>query len=220
MNTIKLILVDPNPSLCWEWREKFAELPGVEVVDGYFEELEAYDCFVSAANSFGLMDGGVDGAIIRYFGNGLMRRVQRQIVEEYLGEQPIGTSMIVDTDHPKHPYLAHTPTMRIPMPIARTDNVYTAMWAMLLAVRRHNRELERDESSKKRIEVVACPGLGTGTGKAPYPEAARQMALAYQHYLHPPTHLLWSFASARQDAVRFGGDLGLIPAKKTVPPPQ
>lgn len=216
MNNVKLILVDPNPSLCWEWREKFAGLPDVTVVHGYFEELEEYDCFVSAANSFGMMDGGVDGAIIRYFGENLMRRVQSRIVDEYLGEQPIGTSMIVETDHPKHPFLAHTPTMRIPMPISRTDNVYTAMWAMFLTVHRHNRDAELEGSSKCRIGVVACPGLGTGTGKVPYPEAARQMALAYRHYLAPPTQpfIPWSFASARQDAVRFGGDLGLIPAKK------
>jgi O-acetyl-ADP-ribose deacetylase (regulator of RNase III) len=219
MDKIKLILVDPNPSLCWEWREKFADLPCVEIVHGYFEELDEYDCFVSAANSFGMMDGGVDGAIIRYFGDNLMRRVQRRIVEEYLGEQPIGTSMVMETNHPKHPYLAHTPTMRVPMPISRTDNVYTAMWAMLLAVWNFNRAIEAENRDAKRIKIVACPGLGTGTGKVPYPEAARQMALAYRHYLAPPTQpfLSWSFASARQDAVRFGGDLGLIPAKRSAP---
>jgi O-acetyl-ADP-ribose deacetylase (regulator of RNase III) len=172
MNTpnLKLILVDPNPSLCWEWREKFAGLPNVEVVDGYFEDVAEYDCFVSAANSFGLMDGGVDGAIIRYFGDGLMRRVQRRIVEEYLGEQPIGTSMIVETDHPRHAYIAHTPTMRVPMPISRTDNVYTAMWAMLLAVHRHNHEAGREESGKPPIKVVACPDWAPEPAESPYPK--------------------------------------------------
>lgn len=211
MDVIKLILVDPNPSLCWEWQKQFAELPDVEIVNGYFEEVERYDCLVSAANSFGLMDGGVDGTIIRYFGDALMRRVQRRIVEEYLGEQPIGTSLIVETDHPRHPFLAHTPTMRIPMPISRTDNVYTAMWAMLLAVRQHNRQCREGE---RHIETIACPGLGTGTGRVPYEEAARQMALAYRYFLNPPNYINWVFASGRQDAVRFGGDLGLTIARK------
>ena len=62
MNTLKLILVSPEPLLCAEFREQFKELPHVEVVDGYFETLPEFDCMVSPANSFGLMDGGTDGA--------------------------------------------------------------------------------------------------------------------------------------------------------------
>jgi O-acetyl-ADP-ribose deacetylase (regulator of RNase III) len=88
------------------------------------------------------------------------------------------------------------------MEIARTDNVYKAMWAMLLAVRQHNQQ------SPRRIARVACPGLGTATGRVPYPEAARQMALAYQHFLHPPHTLDWRLADRRQEAIKYGGDLG------------
>jgi len=54
-----------------------------------------------------------------------MKRVQERILQDYLGEQPVGTSIIVETGHHKHPFIAHTPTMRVPMPIATTDNVYT-----------------------------------------------------------------------------------------------
>ena len=136
MNDLKLILVSPEPLLCADFREQFKALPNVEVVNGTFEQLPEFDCLVSPANSFGLMDGGMDGAITRFFGDALQKCVQKRIVAEFLGEQPVGTSMIVETDHPKHPYLAHTPTMRIPMPIARTDNVYLAMWAMLVAVQK------------------------------------------------------------------------------------
>jgi O-acetyl-ADP-ribose deacetylase (regulator of RNase III) len=202
MSALKLILVDPRSALCAAWRERFIELPNVEIVNGGFEELPEFDCMVSPANSFGLMDGGVDAAIIRFFGHELMDRVQQRILEDYLGEQPVGTSMIVETGHPKHPFLAHTPTMRVPMEISRTDNVYLAMWAMLLAVRRHN------QSTQPPIEVIACPGLGTGTGKVPYAEAARQMALAFKHFQNPPTYIDWRFANVRQRVVRYGGDMG------------
>jgi O-acetyl-ADP-ribose deacetylase (regulator of RNase III) len=138
MSNVKLILVSPEPALYAAFREEFEGLPNVEVVDGFFEQLPEFDCMVSPANSFGLMDGGVDAAIIRFFGDALMDRVQERILDEYLGEQPVGTSMMVETEHPRHPFLAHTPTMRVPMPIARTDYPYLAMWAMLLAVRRHS----------------------------------------------------------------------------------
>ena len=201
MADLRMILVSPDPLLCAEFREQFKDLSHVEVVDGYFEQLPEFDCMVSPANSFGLMDGGTDGAITRFFGDALQKRVQKRIVEEFLGEQPVGTSMIVETGHPKHAYVAHTPTMRIPMPVARTDNVYLAMWAMLLAVHRHNRDAERS------INTVACPGLGTGVGRMPFPEAARQMALAYRNFLCPPTQITWHFASERQRQIGRGGDL-------------
>lgn len=199
---MRLILVDPIPALCEAFREQFDGLPDVEIVNGYFESLPDYDCMVSAANSFGLMDGGVDAAITNYFGVELMLRVQRRILDEWLGEQPVGTSMIVETEHPKHPFLAHTPTMRVPMSIARTDNVYKAMWALLLAVRKHNQEAERE------INVVACPGLGTNYGRVPFKQAARQMALAYRNFLNPPKSISWVYADQRQAHIRYGGDDG------------
>jgi O-acetyl-ADP-ribose deacetylase (regulator of RNase III) len=201
---MKLILVDPKAALCEALRERFAGLPDVEIVQGYFEQLPEFDCMISAANSFGLMDGGVDLAITQFFGNPLMYHVQERILDEYLGEQPVGTSMIVETGHPKHPFVAHTPTMRVPMAIAHTDNVYKAMWAMLLAVRQHN------QTAARRIEIVACPGLGTHTGEVPFQQAAKQMALAYRNFLNPPRSINWIYATDRQLQVRYGGDDGCI----------
>jgi O-acetyl-ADP-ribose deacetylase (regulator of RNase III) len=198
---IELILVDPNEALCREWEMAFEKRPGVSVVCGRFEALPEFDCMVSAANSFGLMDGGVDLAITRFFGVQLMERVQAHILQEYLGEQPIGTSFTIETGNPKHPFVAHTPTMRVPMAISTTDNVYVAMWAMLLAVRRHN------ISSSARIRRVACPGLGTATGRVSPNEAARQMALAHHWYLHPLNVIDWPAVQARQAAIGRGGDL-------------
>ena len=98
------------------------------------------------------MDGGVDLADLRFFGVQLMERVQAHIVQEYSGEQPIGTSFTIETGHAEHPFVAHTPTMRVPMAISTTDELYTAMWAMLLAVHRHN------ISSSTRIRRVSGSG--------------------------------------------------------------
>jgi O-acetyl-ADP-ribose deacetylase (regulator of RNase III) len=126
-----------------------------------------------------------------------MARVQHRIIDEYLGEQPIGTSMIIETEHLQHPYIAHTPTMRVPMDVSLTDNVYVAMWAMLLAVRRHNQVSERP------IRSIACPGLETATGRVPYPQAARQMALAYKNFLNPAQHINRDYAGRRQMYVRL-----------------
>ena len=200
---MKLILVDRRVLVCAVFHTYFDDLPDVEIINSPFEEIAEYDCMVSAANSFGLMDGGIDAAITDYFGIQLMRRVQEYIIAEYRGEQPIGTSFIIETGHDKHPFLAHTPTMRIPMAIAHTDNVYAAMFAMLRAVHHHNRTDER------KIDTVVCPGLGTGYGYVPFREASRQMALAYRNFLNPPARINWVYASIRQNDIRFGGDMGL-----------
>ncbi len=56
--------------------QAFQQLPNVEIVHGYFEQLPVFDCMVSAATSFGLMDGGVAAAITDFFGVGFMQRVQ------------------------------------------------------------------------------------------------------------------------------------------------
>lgn len=199
---MKFILVDPNPNVCKAWGKYFKDLPDVEIANTYFEKLPQFDCMVSAANSFGIMDGGVDAAITRYFGTQLMLRVQERIIDKFLGEQPVGTSTIVETKHEEHPYLAHTPTMRVPEDITHTDNVYLAMWAMLREVRNHNR------TSDHKIEVVACPGFGTGYGQVPFGEAARQMSVAYKHYLNPPETITGQHAWKIKHAVRFGGYAG------------
>ncbi|HVO42124.1 MAG TPA: macro domain-containing protein, partial [Aggregatilineales bacterium] len=162
----KLILVEPQETLCNAFHECFQEAPQVEIVNSRFQSLHEFDCMVSPANSFGLMDGGVDAAITDFFGRQLMQKVQDAILQEYLGEQPVGTSIIVETGHPHHPFLAHCPTMRVPMEISRTDNVYLAMFAMLRAVYHHN------HGGKTHISTVACPGLGTGAGHVPFREAA------------------------------------------------
>ncbi|MGB3693234.1 MAG: macro domain-containing protein [Spirulinaceae cyanobacterium] len=189
---MKLILVAPSSTLYAAFQEFFTHLPHVEIINNYFEWIAEFDCLVSPANSFGIMDGGIDAAIIKFFGRSLEERVQQRILKDYLGEQPVGTSFIVETEHPKHPFLAHTPTMRVPMSIKGTDIPYVAMWAMLLAVRQHNK------NSQQLIQTVVCPGLGTGIGQVPYSEAARQMALAYDNFLYPPKFINCFVAASRQ----------------------
>ncbi len=194
-----LWLVHPNDAMCTAFRQRFAGLPNVRVVQGRFEDLEPHDCFVTAGNAFGLMSAGIDAAVIRRFGEPLMGQVQQRIMDDYFGEQPIGTAFILATDDPTLPFVAHAPTMRVPGNIEGTDKVYAATWAALLAIQAHNR------SSTQRIEAVAFPAMGTGFGGMPFAEAARQMAVAYRHFLEPPHRLDWDFVAQRQLAICYDG---------------
>jgi O-acetyl-ADP-ribose deacetylase (regulator of RNase III) len=196
----ELWLVHPEAAMGEAFRTRFAGLPGARVIQGRFEDLGPHDCFVTAGNAFGLMTAGIDAAVVRFFGEPLMQRIQHRIMDQYLGEQPVGTAFIEPTGHPDYPFVAHAPTMRVPGSIEGTDKVYCATWAALVAVHAHNVTAER------KIETVAFPAMGTGFGGVPFDEAARQMAAAYRHYLDPPHRLDWDFVIERQKAIFYDGD--------------
>lgn len=194
-----LWLVHPDEAMCAAFYHRFTGLPNVRVIQGRFEDLESHDCFVTAGNAFGLMTAGIDAAVVRRFGEDLMQRVQQRIMDEYFGEQPVGTAIVLATGDPQLPFLCHSPTMRVPGSIDGTDKVYAATWAALLSVQAHNRTTEQ------RIEVVALPAMGTGFGGMAFEEAARQMAVAYRHFLEPPHRLDWEFVAQRQRAICYDG---------------
>ena len=102
---IDLWLIHPDAEMCDAFRDRFEGLPRVTVIQTRFEDLPPHDCFVTAANAFGIMNAGIDAAVIRFHGEELMQRVQTQIMDDYLGEQPIGTSFILPTGNPKYPYI-------------------------------------------------------------------------------------------------------------------
>jgi O-acetyl-ADP-ribose deacetylase (regulator of RNase III) len=204
-SNFNLVLVDLQGDLCQEFERHFNGLDKVSVHHGSFTEVD-FDCMVSAANSFGLMDGGVDGAITMHFGEQLQNRVQEHIIKQYHGEQPVGTSFIINANEEivegQNKYVAHTPTMRIPMDIRHTENVYQAMRAMLIEVHKFNNELDFGfEGPLNRINTVACTGLGTFCGRVPSASAAKQMRLAYDNYLNVPDSIDWDFANIRNNQI-------------------
>lgn len=170
---INLTLFSPSEAMCDAWSREFDAIEAVTVENAWLSELDHHDCLVSPANSFGIMDGGIDLAI-RDMMPEVQRRVSSYVAERYFGEQPVGTSLIVPTGSDLFPWLAHTPTMRFPRPITG-EIAYDATRAMLIAVLDHN--AERPDN---RISSIACPGMGTGTGNIGAFTAAHMMRLAYE----------------------------------------
>lgn len=199
---IDLWLIHPELEMCDAFRFRFERLPRVTVIQNRFEDLPPHDCFVTAANAFGIMNAGIDAAVIRFHGEELMHRIQHHIMDAFLGEQPIGTSFIEPTGNSEYPYVAHSPTMRVPGSISGTDKVYEATWASLLAVYQHNVSHAADED---KINTVVFPAMGAGFGGVPYSEVARQMSVAYQHYLNPPHRMDWDMVINRNKAISYDG---------------
>jgi O-acetyl-ADP-ribose deacetylase (regulator of RNase III) len=193
----ELWLIHPSAEMCAAFQKRFANLPQVQILQTNFEDLPPHDCFVTAGNSYGIMTAGIDASVVRYFGVDLMERVQLQIMNEFYGEQPVGTAFIVPTHHQSIPFVCHAPTMRTPGSIAGTDKVYNATWAALLAALSHNRQ------STHKIRTLAFPALGTGFGSVSYDECARQMAAAYRHLYEPPHRFNWDFVIARELSICY-----------------
>ncbi len=186
---MRIILVATHPYIEEQFQFYFDQYDFINFYLGKFEELKA-ECLASPANSFGLMDGGMDAAITNYFGDQLQERVQRRIIDEYYGEQPVGTSFIIKTHNDKIPYLAHSPTMRVPTDIRGTDNVYRATKATLIAAK------------SSGIKSIILPAFGAGVGLVHPQEVARQMHLAYKHVENPPESIDWNFARFRDYEIR------------------
>lgn len=159
----------------------FSGLSNVSGVKQVIQASAGADCIVSPANSFGQMDGGIDGALSEILskdgdGDYIGEKVRGVILTEHFGEQPVGTCLMVPTDNEKFPWLAHAPTMTTPMNVQGSFNAYYAFKAVLGEVLKLNR---RSSGVDGRIKSILTTTFATGCGGMALMEALEQMRMAY-----------------------------------------
>lgn len=164
----QVTIVGTDGALVAAWAAEFAVYPVVRVVHGSIFETDA-NTLVSPANSFGIMDGGLDGKLRDYFGESVEKTVRERIREQFHGELPVGLAMVVETGHARHPYLISAPTMRYPADVAPTVNAYLATKAALSMAIAYPAQLR-----------IALPGFCALTGGMSPTQVARQMRIAYE----------------------------------------
>lgn len=173
MADFNVVLCDVLPELARAWRSAFAADPEVQVRRGDLLEVDA-EAYVSPANSYGFMDGGIDAALSARFPR-VEARVQAAIARA--GELlPVGQALVVETEDRDVPYLVCAPTMELPSRVGHTVNAYRAMLALLSAVAQFN------SANDDAIGSVAVPGLCTGVGEMEPEVCAGQMAQAYAEW--------------------------------------
>ena len=180
---MKIYLLDRNSNVCYWWSYYFNGCTDVEIVcDDFAKFMDSHnvESIVSPENSYGLMDGGYDLAISNYFGVELPKKVQKYIIDNLYGEQPIGTSIIVDINNKQK--LIHTPTMRVPSPIKEPLVVYNCMRTCLMLALDNN------------IESIVIPAFGGDCGNMNYSVIAELMYKAYQQVFNTPKELNWDYA--------------------------
>ncbi|MDO5478506.1 MAG: macro domain-containing protein [Clostridia bacterium] len=181
---MKIYLLDIEKLMILSWEKYFGKEKDVEIIHADFESFmktHKVDAVVSPANSFGLMDGGYDLAITDWFGESLQKKVQKYIIENYFGEQIVGTSFITDIPG-SDVRLIHTPSMRVPDIIEDASVVYQCMRSTLMT------------ALKNGVEIIVIPAFGCGTGMLKEDDVARMMYFAYRQIGNPPKELSWDYA--------------------------
>jgi O-acetyl-ADP-ribose deacetylase (regulator of RNase III) len=197
---MKIHLIDTNEKLAIAWQKVFEGIENVVVIhDSIFNH--SADALVSPANSFGFMNGGIDFSISKNLGWHIEKKLQKIIREKYFGELLVGQAEIVETEHTQFPYLISAPTMRTPMTILRSPNVYLAMKAILILVKEGN--FDNGEKICEKVKRIAIPGLGTGVGQVPPIVVARQMRIAWEDVINEKYKTLEGWEEMRANYAYF-----------------
>lgn len=154
---MKIIVFDKDPEKVSWFRFCMSGMPDVSCeVTADFSKLDV-DAYVSPANSFGYMNGGIDLAYARIWPD-IQEKVQEYIIDNYEFEEvPVGDAFILfnveeeEDTFIKQIALIVAPTMRIPMKIPPI-NVYLATRAAVY------------QGLKEEFKTIAIPGMGTGSG--------------------------------------------------------
>jgi O-acetyl-ADP-ribose deacetylase (regulator of RNase III) len=128
----------------------------IKVVHGSILDSDV-EAIVNAANSQGIMGGGVAGVIKRVAGP--------DVEEEAMRQAPIAVGQAVWTSGGRTRFrgIIHAPTMPAPAMRIPSGNVAQATRAALQL------------AEGLALQSIALPGLGTGVGGVPHAEAARVM---------------------------------------------
>jgi O-acetyl-ADP-ribose deacetylase len=128
----------------------------IRVVQGSILEVDV-QAIVNAANSRGIMGGGVAGVIKRAAGPEVDEEARRQ------APIPVGSAVVTSGGRTRYQAIIHAPTM--PEPAMRIDpeNVALATRAALVL------------ADARGFASVAIPGMGTGVGGVAHADAAVMM---------------------------------------------
>ncbi len=129
------------------------------------------DAVVSPANTKGIMNGGYDAVLRRYFGLTIEMRV-RQYIEKF--PISVGEAISVMTGHDKVQFLIVTPTVSANGEgLSGHQSVsYSCAYASVIA------------AYKRNVSFLGMTGLGTGVGGLSVSDAIREQVRGIEDALH------------------------------------
>lgn len=122
--------------------------------------------WVSPANSYGWMNGGIDGIYSKMFPG-----IEEKVKKATGGYLEVGKSILIPIDNRNS--LISAPTMEFPSIVKDTSNAYLAMMSILNL-------LNSNFDLIKYFDYLVVPGLCTGVGMMTPHESAKQV---YQSFV-------------------------------------
>lgn len=160
---MKLTLFDASIEMCGSWESAFKGIP-LEILNLSLCDLPYHDYLVTAGNSYGIMNGGIDFTIRNMLGIEFQDTLQWAIVDLYGGFLAPGLCMTINTKSNKFNNVVYSVTMDRPRHVAAC-NVSVCFYNVL-------KSIPTDAS-------VACCGLGAGAGGLDPSIVANEMRTAY-----------------------------------------
>lgn len=128
----------------------------ISVVQGSILEVDV-QVIVNAANSRGIMGGGVAGVIKRAAGPAVDEEARRQ------APIPVGSAVVTSGGQTRYRAIIHAPTMPEPAMRIEPEKVALATRAALAL------------ADVRGFSSIAIPGMGTGVGGVAHADAANRM---------------------------------------------
>ena len=180
----------------YKFKNRLSYMRGdIREIRASYNDSENY-AFVSPANSFGWMDGGIDMVYTNMF-NGVGEAVREVINAQspYMCTNehdfvtyrtksdknrmiPVGSGLIVPIPNKQNVYMISVPTMVVPRDVKSSQNAYYATLAAMRVLDKYN----KTKKDKDKIRCIYIPGMATGCGKMPFPQAIRQMMTAIKDW--------------------------------------
>lgn len=186
---MRLIFVDSTDSLIFNLRQAFLGIPNVTGVKADLlsicSQVNGVKAIVCPGSSHGKQDA--TSSTLSCFTNGipLTNVTQKLIDQRFLGQQPIGTALIIPclSAHQLVSFIVYAPTMMILEDVSTTYNAYSAFRAALLEIFKHNACQDT-----LNITSVICHGFTASAGLSNHEATAKQMRLAWDSLIHPISH--------------------------------
>lgn len=161
----RYILFDINEKNTKAWEKKLRKDLPIKVQTVNVKDIHA-DIFISPANGYGQLDGGIDKIYRSMFPN-IQREVNSALLpyKDKIPNLGVGSGLIVQVLDRKIKLLL-APTMDLP---SKLNNPWNAYWAALAIF-----YLTKDFDG-----IIAIPGLGTGTGHISPKDMAEMINLAW-----------------------------------------
>lgn len=174
--SIKYVFFDIHESIVDTHKNILEKIiPNSEFILGNIQNINTIDVYVSPANSFGWMDGGIDAIYSQMF-PGIQELVQKHIAQlspvifQNRPLLPVGSALITKKGElPNGKLLICAPTMQTPHNIQKhLQNVYYAAIAIFQVCQK-----------LPPGTVIGIPGLGTGVGGLSGEECANLIGQAW-----------------------------------------